>query len=183
MGYFLSIEIPDQVVAALQKYELPDDECLHIQRREDLHITLAYIGHVTDKNLADLEHHLNNISHEEFTIQGQGAHYFGPGPGYRNHFFTAQITRDDHLQGLKDKIDDACQAAGLEPTRLDREYNPHITLARSDHQLSAGVIDKFKSENVQKTIPPFDVLQFSLYKSHHPKPYKKISDFKLGVEE
>ena len=68
MGYFLSIEIPDHVVAQLQEFSLPDDEHIHPQRREDLHITLAYLGHIKDEKIDDLIHALHEIEIPPFEI-------------------------------------------------------------------------------------------------------------------
>ena len=182
MGYFLSIEIPDHVVAQLQEFSLPDDEHIHPQRREDLHITLAYLGHIKDEKIDDLIHALHEIEIPPFEIDGQGVTYFGPGAGYRNHFFTAAITLNDNLKNLKERIDQICLDHGLKPRRHDNDYNPHITLARADVKLSQDQIDHFIDKNKNNKTPEFSVSMFALYKSQHPKPYLKIRDFKLPAK-
>ena len=181
MGYFLALDIPDSALSGLNEFSLPQDEAIRKQRREDLHITLAYIGHVPDDKLEGLEAALAEIEISAFSIQGQGAAYFGPGPGYRNHFFTAEIQLDAALQNLKEQIDAACLDQGLKPRRHDQNsFHPHITLARADIELDQKQIDKFIKDNKDKKTPPFQADHFSLYKSQPPKPYLKIRDFPLN---
>ncbi len=179
MGYFLALDIPDNIVRALNDFILPAGEGVRKQRREDLHITLAYIGDVPDDRYDNVLADLQAIALSPFSVSGQGGCYFGPGPSYRNHFFAADINLTPPLQELKDQIDSACLKNGLEPRRHENRYRPHITLARSDEDIGQNEIDRFVTDNAEKSVPPFDVLNFALYSSRHPGPYFKHHDFDL----
>lgn len=180
MGYFLALDIPDHVVPALDDFMLPRSDDVRVQRRADLHITLAYIGSASEDKRAALMQALQGINLPNFNVKGAGALYFGPGPGYRNHFFTAQIELTPELQTLKDAIDAVCLEHDLAPRRHENAYNPHITLARADLELAQDQIDDFVRQNKNKTVPEFNISSFALYTSRHPGPYLKVRDYPLN---
>lgn len=179
MGYFLAIDIPDFVAEDLKVFSLPQDENIYHQRRADLHITLAYLGHIPDDKLDDFVDVLCDIEQGSFSLSGTGVTYFGPGARYRNHFYVAKIALTSQLQNLKDQIDKAAMQCDLTPKGHADGFNPHITLARSDQTISDADIQSFKDQNAEKKVPEFKVESFALYKSQHPRPYKKLCEFGL----
>ena len=180
MGYFLAIDIPDDTVQDLKSFELPSASALYHQRRADLHITLAYLGPIPEDQLDNFIEKLCTIEAEPFSVSGQGVRCFGPGARYRNYFLTAAIDLNDHLKKLKDQIDRVATACGFPPRNHGDGFQPHITLARSDEAVAEEDIERFKQNNADAVVSPFQVTSFALYQSQHPKPYKKICD--IGMD-
>ena len=85
-------------------------------------------------------------------------------------------------QSLQEKLENALVRTGLEPER--RKYTPHITLARVKKS-PKGKVAGWLADHGGFNLPPFNVDQFVLYRSHlghHGAYYEAIAEYDLVLE-
>jgi 2'-5' RNA ligase len=96
------------------------------QDDEQLHLTLRFLGEVERPVANDLAAALASISLPSFELAVEGVSHFE-----RNSMpsaIWARVTTTLELKGLRQKIERACDLAGL--GRETRRFTPHITIAR-----------------------------------------------------
>ena len=129
MRLFVALDIPDTVRQSIAAYV---DEMRRISpdakwvRFESYHVTLKFIGEWRDE-VGDIIEALQKIESEPVTLAIRGSGFF-PNPKAPRVFWTG-IEADQHLLPLARKIDEACSTLGIKPE--DRDFSPHLTLARS----------------------------------------------------
>jgi 2'-5' RNA ligase len=128
--------------------------------RENMHLTLRFIGEVPEDRRADIHHGLSRVRQPSFAVSLAGIGYFKQG---RNPtVLWVGVERNDALQQLHDKIELALQREGFEAD--PRRYSPHITLARLQRAPEARVA-AFVAEHNLFRLPPFAVDSFTLFSS------------------
>jgi 2'-5' RNA ligase len=128
--------------------------------RENMHLTLRFIGEVPEDRLADIHHGLSRVRQPSFAVSLAGIGYFKQG---RNPtVLWVGVERNEALQQLHDKIELALQREGFEAD--PRRYSPHITLARLQRAPEARVA-AFVAEHNLFRLPPFAVDRFTLFSS------------------
>ena len=143
----------------------------------NLHLTLRFIGEVSEDIAADIDDALLRVKASRFSLRLAGTGVFG---GNRPNVLWAGAERDPGLVRLRDKIEQALVRAGLEPEQ--RKFAPHVTLAR----LRNPELDKlghFLAVNAQFRAEPLPVEQFSLIASFPTKAgsvYEDQADYPLG---
>lgn len=95
------------------------------QSREQLHLTLRFIGEADGAEAEDIHEALQTISAPEFDLEISSVGVFG---GDRPRSLWAGTETSQPLMHLNRKIESALQRAGCEADR--RRFSPHITLAR-----------------------------------------------------
>ena len=145
--------IRDQLLDLMQG--VPD---LRWQGDDQLHLTLRFIGEVERPVAEDIAAELERIHFEKFSLVLKGIGRFDQ---RRGGALWAGVAPKDQLKALAQKIERACQAAGIPPER--RAYHPHITLARLPR--SAGPIGDWLARNGRLRAGPWEVTGFTLYES------------------
>src|SRR5436190_3172709 len=143
----------------------------------NLHLTLRFIGEISEDIAADVDAALAGLKARRFTLQLAGTGVFG---GNRPHALWVGAERDPGLVGLRDKIEQALIRIGLEPE--GRKFAPHVTLARLRDPELAG-LGNFLAENAQFRAAPLPVEQFSLIASYPTKAgsiYEDQADYPLS---
>jgi RNA 2',3'-cyclic 3'-phosphodiesterase len=127
---------------------------------ENLHLTLRFIGEVERPVANDLAAALGRIEWRRFPLQIAGVGHFTR----RGHATAlwARIMPSAALEGLRQKIETACDAAGLR--RETRRFTPHVTLARINR--STGGIGGWLASFGDLGAGPWEVQDFVLYESH-----------------
>ena len=92
--------------------------------RDDLHLTLHFLGQVDAARLDDLRRLGDGVDRPRFTILLDEIGYW-PRPQV---LWVAPSRAPDELTGLYRQLESGLQALGLETD--NRPYRPHITLAR-----------------------------------------------------
>jgi 2'-5' RNA ligase len=128
--------------------------------RENMHLTLRFIGEVPEDRIADIHHGLSRIRHEPFDAALSGIGYFKQGRSPT--VLWVGLDRNDALLQLHDKIEQALQREGLDPD--GRKYSPHITLARLQRAPEARVASYVAEHNLFRA-PPFRAESFTLFSS------------------
>lgn len=99
--------------------------------REAWHITLAFLGEVTDLSLTRLLPRLEHAArrHEPFSLSLSGAGAF-PAANRANVLWSGLSGDRRELGGLAESVTAAARRAGAAPPDSGRHYRPHLTLAR-----------------------------------------------------
>ncbi|MGC2203407.1 MAG: RNA 2',3'-cyclic phosphodiesterase [Stellaceae bacterium] len=143
----------------------------------NLHLTLRFIGEVSEDSAADVDDALSRLSARRFTLQIAGTGVFGAGDKPRS--LWAGVERTSELAGLRHKVEQALIRVGLPPE--PRKFAPHVTLAR----LRDPPLDKlrdFLTASAQFRAEPLQVERFSLIASFQTKAgsvYEDQADYPL----
>ena len=143
----------------------------------NLHLTLRFIGEITEDIAADVDEALAQLRARRFSLQLAGTGVFG---GNRPHTLWVGVERNPDLILLHDKIELALIRVGLAPE--PRRFAPHVTLARlRDPVLDA--LGHFLAVHAQFRADPLPVEQFSLIASFPTKAgsvYEDQADYPLA---
>jgi RNA 2',3'-cyclic 3'-phosphodiesterase len=129
----------------------------------NFHLTLRFIGEITEDRAADVDESLARLKARRFTLQLAGAGVFG---GNRPHTLWVGVDRDPDLVALHDKIELALIRIGLTPE--PRRFAPHVTLARLRDLMPDG-LGHFLAAHARFRADPLPVGHFSLIASFPTK--------------
>lgn len=154
---FVAIEIPEVVKARLTEVPrhisgarwLPPDQ---------IHLTLRFIGEVSDALAADVTSVLGEVHAPTFELALKGAGTFGPAASPR--VLWVGVRHSDPLLDLQSCVERALCSLGLAPSR--RSYRPHLTLARLKN-VHANQLARFIEAIKGQALPPWDVQRFTLF--------------------
>ena len=124
---------------------------------ENYHITLRFLGEVTDLLADEYVSLLQEMLFEPFELQLQGVGYFG---SKRPRAIWAGLKPSDELKTIFRAHERAATMVGLKPET--RDFVPHVTLAR----LSRSHIDNiatFVADHAAFSAPPFTVSRTALF--------------------
>jgi RNA 2',3'-cyclic 3'-phosphodiesterase len=143
----------------------------------NFHLTLRFIGEVTEDVAADIDEALACVRARSFPLRLAGTGVFG---GNRPRALWVGVERDPDLVALHGKVELALTRMGLEPE--PRKFTPHVTLARlRDPELH--MLREFLARNAQFRANPLPVEQFSLIASYPTKAgsiYEDQADYPLS---
>ena len=128
--------------------------------RENLHITLRFIGEVDEETAADLGASLVKVDAPPFELILRDVGHFESRGRVRS--LWAGIERDPALDYLQARVETACQRAGLAPE--SHKFHPHVTLARCRDTRTARIAD-FLTDHGGFGASAFPVDAFALYSS------------------
>ncbi|WP_100373819.1 RNA 2',3'-cyclic phosphodiesterase [Bacillus sp. FJAT-45037] len=184
MHYFLSIPISDQIKDAYKnslqqlKDAYPFKQWVH---PDDLHITLVFLGALSDETKQELTSHVQQVTLEDqtirpFSLKLTDLQTFGKDESPR--IFWVDVEGEaDRLHQLYRQLKNACVNLGC---RVDeRPYRPHLTIAKrwkGTHDFSVNMTP------FDEQVFRWDVSYVSLMKidpSSQPK-YTEIERFELG---
>jgi len=155
---FVALSVPDVIAQAMALIQngVPGARW---QTREQLHLTLRFIGEVDGRDAAMIDDALAGIDAPRFTLEPHGVGQFG---NKHPHALWAGVRMNEALLRLQRKVETAVQRAGQEPDR--GKYTPHVTLARLNRPNVGRVMD-YLTDHALFTAPPFEVEEFVLYSS------------------
>lgn len=155
---FVALAIPDDVAASIAFIQagVPGARW---QSREQLHLTLRFIGEVDGQGAAAIHDLLSGIEAPAFTLALHGVGEFG---GKHPHALWAGVRPSEPLLHLQRKVETAIQRAGVAAER--QKYTPHVTLARL-RAAQAGRVMDYLTDHALYSSTPFAVNGFILYSS------------------
>jgi len=127
--------------------------------REQLHLTLRFIGEADGRDANAIDEALATISAPRFTLELKGVGAFG---GKNPRALWAGVAPNEALIHLQRKIESAIQRLGF-PAE-ERKYTPHVTLARL-RATPAGRVMDYLSDHGLYASPSFEVNEFVLFSS------------------
>jgi len=142
----------------------------------NFHLTLRFIGEITEDLAADVDAALAKLKARRFTLQLVGTGVFG---GNRPHTLWLGAERDPDLVRLHDKIEQALIRTGLAPE--PRRFAPHVTLARL-RDPAPDMLGHFLAAHARFRAAPLPVGHFSLIASFPTKAgsvYEDQADYPL----
>ena len=155
---FVALPLPDAVAESLLALQsgVPGARW---SSREQLHLTLRFIGEVDGRDANAIDETLASIAAPRFTLELKGVGAFG---GKNPRALWAGVAPSQALIRLHRKAESAIQRLGF-PAE-ERKYTAHVTLARL-RATPAGRVMDYLSEHALYASGPFDADQFILYSS------------------
>lgn len=127
---------------------------------ENYHVTLRFIGETPRYMAEEIDHALVALKSPGFALTLAGVGTFAKGG--RSQSLWLGVERNEQLERLQGKIENALQRCGLEPER--RRFQPHLTLARLDNPVEARLAGFVQAHNLFRG-EPVDVRHFTLFSS------------------
>ncbi len=158
---FVGIDLPDAIkdgLLAMKEFDLPPGRW---PKRENMHLTLHFIGNVPDGVADAYEEVLKQVDVPKFdlTIGGVGQFPIEDRP----RVIWAGVDNTAGLRALHDATGDALEEEGF--NREKRRYHPHITLMRYKKPLRRGIASTWIQEHMDLYIEPTQIDEFVLYES------------------
>jgi 2'-5' RNA ligase len=156
---FVAIAAPHEVALALEPLArgVPGARW---SPRENLHITLRFVGEVSEAAAEDLDSALSAVTARPFEVALAGVGCFGDDGGVSA--LWAGVEAGETLTILRSRCESAARRAGLKPDT--RAWKPHVTLAYVSGAEPARVAAWTQTHNLLR-VPPFAVERFGLYSS------------------
>ena len=169
----------DDLSAACAPFRLARDD-LRWTSRELWHVTLAFLGEVSEETLGSLAPGLRRAAgrHRAFTLSVAGAGAFA-NPLRANVLWSGMSGDRRALAELAETVSAAARGAGVTPPDADRGFTPHLTLARCrapvDVREIVTTLGRYQG-------PGWTVEEIYLIRStldgHHPR-YETLETWKL----
>ncbi|MEM1276525.1 MAG: RNA 2',3'-cyclic phosphodiesterase [Pseudomonadota bacterium] len=158
---FVALTLPDPMIEALDALQA-DLTIGSLVARENLHLTLAFLGEQPRPVLEDLHLALERIRLAPFELTLSGLGQFG---GREPRTIHAEADRTEPLKRLRGKVYRAAEEAGLTPDT--RRFHPHVTLSRLkalDFEERAG-LERWTARHAGFAAGPSEMSSFGLYQS------------------
>jgi 2'-5' RNA ligase len=158
MRLFVALPLPEEVAQSLLLIQggVPGARW---QTRDQLHLTLRFIGEVDNQTAIMLDEALAGIHAPAFEIQLHAVGQFG---GKQIHSLWAGVRKNGALDHLQRKVDSAIRRIG-EP-QDQHKFTPHVTLARLRHPAPGKALE-WLTHHALFTSAEFTVGAFQLYSS------------------
>jgi RNA 2',3'-cyclic 3'-phosphodiesterase len=185
MRLFIALDIPAEIRQHLTQYldrvrQLAPDA--RWARTESLHVTLKFIGEVSDAKVAEIKAALAPIKASPFPVEFKEIGFF-PNPRSARVFW-AGVSAGDALPQLASAIETAVEAVGI--PREKRAYHAHLTLARAPEGSASRHCFRLLQERLSSEEPPhfgtMTAQEFFLYQSQIMRGgarYTKLQRFPL----
>lgn len=175
--YFIGIKGPEDMEplmnSYIEKYQLIKNYKV-IPHPVDLHVTLVFIGALSDESLPLLKENLHAIAENtpSFNMDIDGLSYFGSPSGPRVIYFS--IEAPNALEILQKKVDQTV-ADQLGRSITDR-FTPHMTIAKKRKNTDTLNMQKEKWKPIVMPVQSFSL--FAIHPDKTPK-YEAIETFEL----
>ena len=185
MRIFIGLAIPEEIRSRIGEYMqgvrdlAPDARWV---RTESLHVTLKFIGEVSERRVQAVKEILRQIKIAPFELEFKNVGFF-PTPKSARVFWIG-IHAPEALPQLAAAIEQRLETIGI--AKEEKPYRPHLTLARA--AMGRGTGRSF--QNLQQRLDPDEPMQFGtmtaqgflLYKSELLRGgarYTKLQEFRL----
>lgn len=160
MRVFLGLDLPDDLGPALRAHQCGLVDARWVAR-ENLHVTLRFIGETNPADLEDLGLALDSLRAPAFSLTLRGLGSFDKG-GKVNAVW-AGVDGDPALTHLQQKLESLVVREGFPPE--PRKFVPHVTLARLK-RTPDYVVAQWLGQQPPLGPLSFDVDRVVLYRSH-----------------
>src|ERR1700730_6838334 len=152
---FVGIEFPPELKLHLSMLETGILGARWVEAG-NLHLTLRFIGEVSEDVAADIDEALVRVRARRFTLQLAGTGVFGGG---KPRALWVGVERHPDLVALHHKIEQALVRIGIETE--PRKFAPHVTLARL-REPALDMVGAFLAAHAQFRAMPLPVERFRL---------------------
>jgi 2'-5' RNA ligase len=147
---------------------------------ENYHVTLTFIGDVSEAQIDDIDEALAGIDCPAFDLEISGTGSFAQGDDPK--VLWLGIAENPALKLLKQRVDNALDHYGIPFERRSR-FTPHITLARFRQHPEEDKIGAFMQAHNLFKLPPLAIEDFILYESYSGSDgpvYQPMEYYPLG---
>jgi len=181
MRTFISIELPERVRKEIFKaFDTLRGTGLvsgNFVQRDNLHLTLKFLGDVTEEEIVKIKSKLSEIKFSKFEMHTDGIGFF-PSEQYIRVLWVKLVS--DKVKYLKDIVEEKLFEIGV--SKEEKEFTTHLTVARIKNvKDKEKFLEKIQNMNIKKMI--FDVEKISLIKSELTPlgpVYKSLQDFEFS---
>ena len=184
MRCFIAIDLPEEIHTALTRQQAEfrgalarHDADARWTRPEGIHLTLKFLGHVPEPKVEAVIESLASLGEfDRFSIEVRGLGFF-PGP-HRPRVFWVGVEAPPALDALVTGVEGAMEKLGFAPEQ--RDFTPHLTLARFKTPRPQPAIEKLVAERAALSLGKFEVSEFFLFESKlspHGAEYCKVARF------
>jgi len=179
MRCFIAIDLPDEVKEELSKVqkEINKNAKFKFVEPQNLHLTLKFLGEISDYNLNQIKEALKQIKFRKIKARLNDIGVF-PSPNYVRVVWIG-LEPSEKIKELHKKIDEALSDINIE--KKDKRFESHVTLARVKFILDKKAFAE-KLQKVRVKQLDFNIDSFKLKKSTLTKTgpiYEDILVFKL----
>jgi 2'-5' RNA ligase len=159
MRLFVALPLPEEVAQSLLLIQggVPGARW---QTRDQMHLTLRFIGEVDNQSAILLDEALAAIHAPAFALQLHAVGQFG---GKQMHSLWVAARRNEALEHLQRKVDSAIRRIG-QPQDAHK-FTPHVTLARLRNPQTHKALE-WLTHHALFTSAEFTVGAFQLYSSN-----------------
>ncbi|MCU0290157.1 MAG: RNA 2',3'-cyclic phosphodiesterase [Acidobacteria bacterium] len=166
MRIFIGIKLDDTVLDSIERFLKPFKKIaspLKWTTRENLHITLKFIGEVSTEKYNQIEKLLTeaNFNTGAIAININSCGKFGKGSDI-NIFWTG-LEKNQLLEDMFNRIENTLLKAGI--PKDERKFKPHITVARNNKQFNFKPFFTLIDENNGRLISGTTITHFQLFNS------------------
>ena len=157
---FAGLSLPDSIRDHLNQIKLGLPQARWVER-ENLHLTLYFIGMVDEPVVEDIDLYLSTLDFKPFELTISGVNCFHSRNKVRSVWAGVETTTE--ITALHEKVKILILRAGLLADR--RKFVPHVTLARLK-KTSLSTIVPYLGQKAGFRLPPFKVSEITLFQSH-----------------
>jgi RNA 2',3'-cyclic 3'-phosphodiesterase len=188
MRAFIAVELPPEIRTALSEIQARlqahlssdsrGDSELRWTRPEGIHLTLKFLGEISERQSAEVVKLLRRIAPSgRFTVEIRGYGFF---PDRRRpQVLWAGVIAPPALAELARRIDRTTASIGFPTER--RTFAPHLTLARFKSPRRQPALEALLGEFREQSVGHFEVSEFFLFESRlsfgSPAEYRKVARF------
>ncbi|MGH9375621.1 MAG: RNA 2',3'-cyclic phosphodiesterase, partial [Terriglobia bacterium] len=171
MKVFIAIDLPssirrelerkqDALRAALSSGPSREDQEIRWVRPEAIHLTLKFLGEISEPELERLIEHLRRLGpFEAFPVEVSGFGFFPD--ARRPRVLWAGVTASPPLLALAAKVEAAAAGSGFEI----RPFRPHLTLARFRSSRPQSILEVIAKREEDASMGRFTVSEFAVFES------------------
>lgn len=180
MRCFIAIDLPDEVKEELSKIQneiASEKSKLKFVEPQNLHLTLKFLGEISDYNLNQIKEVLKQIKFRKIEARLNDIGIF-PSQNYVRVVWVG-LEPSEEIKELRKKIDEVLSNINI--AKKDKRFESHVTLARVKFILDKKAFAE-KLQKVRVKQLDFNIDSFKLKKSTLTKTgpiYEDILVFKL----
>jgi 2'-5' RNA ligase len=153
---FVAVGLPAAAAAELAVIQPPRVAGVRLAEPGQMHLTLHYLGPASVQRTAAA---LRAVEAPAFPLEIEGVGQFPSAGGTVT--LWAGVRESAELLGLHAAVAAALAAEGFRPEA--RRYTPHVTLARCEPGVPAGVVAEFLDRHRAFALPGAPATEFGLY--------------------
>jgi 2'-5' RNA ligase len=158
MRTFVALDLPESMLDGLEQVQagLPG----RIVARENLHLTLAFLGDVTEPVLRGVVEGLAGLALEAPELRVSGLDVF---EGKKPKLAFAAVAPTRELDAVRRAVGRVCRDAGVDLRR--ERFRPHVTLTRFGREIGRREADSLAMRLGVLAMPVARAARLTLYRS------------------
>ncbi len=173
---FIALPIPPEISASLIPLQ-NGLENIKFSPPANFHITLCFIGDLSEDKIEELDNLLGEIETDGFILNLEGVDYFGK---ENPHSLHARLKENESLNRLHNKCKNICKQIGIELE--SRKYTPHVTLGYFRRNAPLSPVVNYCAANALFKSKNWRADRFYLYESiirNGPSQYQILAQYPL----